>query len=287
MKKRFFVFLLALALLIQPVLAVDSSRSYSFGLSVNDSDTVEVSKGDIITLTLRLYRTDADESYTMYGMQSELRYDGSFLEVVEGTGTTFEGVQTTDIATADRYREYYMNFISMVGGATWPAETVVGTVQFRVIGDVGVSYITNEDFMVTLANGNDSYQCSSNQIMLILSTECMVKFMSNGGTPVPNQTVYFGETVAKPADPTREGYIFQGWYSDIHLSNPWDFDQDTVEGNMTLYAKWAADPNATEPTQPVRPEQPSESFPWWVLVVILAVSAVVVAMLLWYKKKQR
>ncbi|WP_394899721.1 BspA family leucine-rich repeat surface protein, partial [Clostridium tertium] len=41
-----------------------------------------------------------------------------------------------------------------------------------------------------------------------------VTFDSQGGSSVPGGTVNFDELVAKPQDPTREGYKFEGWYTD-------------------------------------------------------------------------
>lgn len=38
--------------------------------------------------------------------------------------------------------------------------------------------------------------------------------------------------------PKRRGYKLAGWYRDIDLLIPWDFEKDRVESNMTLYAKW-------------------------------------------------
>ncbi|MBW3079695.1 InlB B-repeat-containing protein [Bifidobacterium simiiventris] len=53
---------------------------------------------------------------------------------------------------------------------------------------------------------------------------------------------------AKPADPVRDGYTFEGWYTDADLTEPFVFkgesgsdgsDKPTVvEGDLTLYAKW-------------------------------------------------
>lgn len=37
----------------------------------------------------------------------------------------------------------------------------------------------------------------------------------------------------------REGWHVEGWYSDIDLTNEWDFENDPVLSNMILYAKWA------------------------------------------------
>lgn len=66
-----------------------------------------------------------------------------------------------------------------------------------------------------------------------------VTFESNGGSAVSQITdVPEGTTVAAPADPTKEGYTFAGWFVDELFATEWDFDLDTVEEDMTLYAKW-------------------------------------------------
>ena len=37
---------------------------------------------------------------------------------------------------------------------------------------------------------------------------------------------------------TKDGYTFDNWYSDEALTTAWDFDNNTVTKNVTLYAKW-------------------------------------------------
>lgn len=64
-----------------------------------------------------------------------------------------------------------------------------------------------------------------------------VIYESNGGSTVPSQTVKYNETANKPADPTRSGYTFAGWYTEEKLTNKYDF-ATPVTGNITLYAKW-------------------------------------------------
>ncbi len=66
---------------------------------------------------------------------------------------------------------------------------------------------------------------------------CKVTFDSKGGSAVSPQTVASGGKATKPADPTREGFAFTGWYSDSDASVPYDFDTP-VTGNITLYAGW-------------------------------------------------
>ncbi|MDR1299037.1 MAG: InlB B-repeat-containing protein [Oscillospiraceae bacterium] len=67
-----------------------------------------------------------------------------------------------------------------------------------------------------------------------------VTFESNGGTTVDAQTVTDGDTAAEPAEPTRAGYDFDGWYTDDGtFADEYDFAMP-VTGDFTLYAKWDA-----------------------------------------------
>ena len=50
-----------------------------------------------------------------------------------------------------------------------------------------------------------------------------ITFESNGGSSVTAITQDFGTTVTAPADPTKTGYTFAGWYSDIGLTTPYTF----------------------------------------------------------------
>ncbi len=37
---------------------------------------------------------------------------------------------------------------------------------------------------------------------------------------------------------TKNGFVFEGWYSDEGLTDKWDFKSDHVSKDLTLYAKW-------------------------------------------------
>ena len=62
-------------------------------------------------------------------------------------------------------------------------------------------------------------------------------FNSNGGSEVATQTVKNGKTVSNPENPTKTGFLFDGWYSDSELKNLFDF-ATPITGNIALYAKW-------------------------------------------------
>ncbi len=63
------------------------------------------------------------------------------------------------------------------------------------------------------------------------------------GSKVDFQTTADGKLV-KPADPTRDGYTFGGWYTDEACAQAYDFSTP-VTADLTLYAKWTK--NAVNP----------------------------------------
>lgn len=64
-----------------------------------------------------------------------------------------------------------------------------------------------------------------------------VTFNTGEGSAVDSQFVADGAKATKPADPTRDGYVFAGWYADADLKSPYDFSA-SVTKDLTLYAKW-------------------------------------------------
>ncbi len=66
-----------------------------------------------------------------------------------------------------------------------------------------------------------------------------VTFESNGGSSVATAQVYENDKLTKPANPTLDGYSFDGWYTDVALTQKYDFDSP-VTGNFTLYASYFA-----------------------------------------------
>jgi uncharacterized repeat protein (TIGR02543 family) len=66
-------------------------------------------------------------------------------------------------------------------------------------------------------------------------TQYTVTFDSNNGSEATSQKVDSGVAVAQPADPTRAGDTFLGWYTDDGAK--YNFET-TVIGDITLTAKW-------------------------------------------------
>ena len=71
-----------------------------------------------------------------------------------------------------------------------------------------------------------------------------VAFNSQMGTNVPTLTnVPYGSLIEEPTDPTKTGYIFEGWFVDEEYSRLWDFSADVVTEDLVLYAGWSVNPN--------------------------------------------
>ena len=88
---------------------------------------------------------------------------------------------------------------------------------------------------------------------LLTSETVTVTFNANGGSAVDPQTVKFGERASKPADPTRAGHTFAGWFADEALAQPFDF-ATPLESSITLYAKWTAVQGGSGGTEADKPE---------------------------------
>ena len=73
-----------------------------------------------------------------------------------------------------------------------------------------------------------------------------VSFNSNNGSAVAPQTVLHGEKASKPADPTRSGYTFDGWY---YQGEQWSFIGYVVTENMTLVAHWLDEHGGVAPEE--------------------------------------
>lgn len=69
--------------------------------------------------------------------------------------------------------------------------------------------------------------------------EYTVSFDTDGGSTVESQTVVTGNKATKPAvNPTKDGYNFKGWYKDSAYTNEFDFENDTITDNTTIYARF-------------------------------------------------
>lgn len=170
----------------------------------------------------------------------------------DGEELGFESKSTPLVSTRDG--ETYVYFTLNGAKGNWPNYTTGGGVYMYRLGDAEATevFVPSSEYanycmasVVCDEYGNLYYTNDSGHLFCVKSQAHRVKFNSQGGSSVKDQTPASGSTVSKPADPTREGYTFGGWYTDEACTEAYDFSSP-VAADMTLYAKWvkkAADNN--------------------------------------------
>ena len=86
---------------------------------------------------------------------------------------------------------------------------------------------------VFIAAGGRFTQSPGAQITGEVMGACTVTFLSDGESAAPSQ-IRANTPADQPADPTKEGYTFIGWYNG---ESEWDFETP-VTADLTLTAKW-------------------------------------------------
>lgn len=94
-------------------------------------------------------------------------------------------------------------------------------------------YLPDNDTYISIYKGWED-----EEVTVEFSREFTMTFDCMGGGSIPSQSVVEGEYFYKPANPKREGYKFDGWYSDREYNNKAVFT-DPATANVTVYAKWS------------------------------------------------
>ena len=79
--------------------------------------------------------------------------------------------------------------------------------------------------------------CSGPQTPENPTTYTLTFNMGGNGVQVESQTIEETQLPQKPADPSAQGYVFGGWYTDSACENQFDFSA-AINANTTVYAKW-------------------------------------------------
>ena len=170
----------------------------------------------------------------------------------DGEELGFESKSTPLVSTHDGKTYVYFTLNGAKGN--WPNYTTGGGVYMYRLGDAEATevFVPGSGYanycmasVVCDELGNLYYTNDSGHLFCVKSQAHRVKFDAQGGSATGDQTPASGSTVTKPADPTRDGYIFAGWYTDEACTKAYDFSA-AVTADMTLYAKWtkkAADNN--------------------------------------------
>ena len=177
------------------------------GVLAKDNTTVTISGGTIIGTV----RTRDNATVTIAG-NATLDNPIYTAKSITASGTGVSGLSST-------YEIYYSNVVNdtvVVKGST-------DTTHYKLV---------NDGYTLVAKNGN-----------LIAAREYSVTYNKNGGM-IENESNYTSYTyrigLTLPT-PTRTGYTFEGWYENAGCTGDKVTSISTTNmGNMTYYAKWAA-----------------------------------------------
>lgn len=136
----------------------------------------------------------------------------------------------------------YVNYSA--GGGVY--RYTLGDAEATQIYDAAGHYQYCDSPVIADASGNLYYINDSGTLFKLGAVESWtVAFNSNGGSACDTKFVATADgKLVKPADPTRDGYTFGGWFTDEAFTQAYDFSTP-VTADLTLYAKWTK--NAVNP----------------------------------------
>lgn len=111
----------------------------------------------------------------------------------------------------------------------------------KIDGSVLTVLSIGEVVVSATLEGDSRYESvQSNQIHLnVIEDDGMrtLKFESNGGSAVQEISTLVYNAIVQPENPTKEGYVFDGWYLDEAGTEKFNF-ANGIEKNTVVYAKW-------------------------------------------------
>lgn len=107
--------------------------------------------------------------------------------------------------------------------------------RYNIVNAGEYQVLTPQNGVFTLENITNNVELKIDGITL---NTYKIEFASNGGSGVNSiDNITHGSTIEAPDAPTRDGYTFVGWFSDIGLNNQFEFET-AITSDITLYAKW-------------------------------------------------
>ncbi len=169
-----------------------------------------------------------------YITTSEVKNEKTYYTVVPNPGATFAaetgGVKYTSLTDA---------IVAAKSGDTVTLLSKYEGEPVAIAKAITIDLAATETDSAKFTAG-EHYQKTSDGTKLTFALKTFtVTFNTNGGSAVASQTVMYNTAAAKPTDPTRSGYTFEGWYTDKALTTAYDFSTP-VTVDLELYAKWAA-----------------------------------------------
>ena len=239
-------------------LVIDGNTTYADGTDEKDGTNVFVSAGRVMT------DVQKGEVFAWAGFDENIwsipTEAGKLPSLQKGTYPDLPNLPSVDL-TIDKTPQHFTTrnigngFVVKVTSEGTLNESIEFTKEYRLhdTTDEWMSAVPNTagtyDVKITRAADGDinPFACEISEGLVLTKKRSSssgtttrtytAQFDTNGGSAVDKVKTDKNGKIERPADPTKEGYIFVGWYSDSKLTKPFDFSAE-LTANSTLYAKW-------------------------------------------------
>lgn len=178
---------------------------------------------------------------------------GSYTYMVQAFGQGFEdSIIVTSTSTIENHT---ITYAANGGSGTMSSETALKGSDYKIKANefvpqtgyefngwtAGVSASGNYQSGAEIKNITGNIILTAQWKLNQTTTEYTISYQLNGGTQAAGQAnKYTGGVEYVLKNPTRVGYTFEGWYSDITYKTKVKTIAKTSTGPITLYANWTA-----------------------------------------------
>ena len=214
---------------------VSSAEDKSVKYTIDSASSVKAS-GDIISSSSATYKStygtkeQITKNNSMTFTLSNLDLSIKISKIVMETHTnTSKGAGTIKITIGDN--ELYNATYNKANSTTYV------DYEFDVKKLKGVEYMSG-DISILMSCTVNSLYCRSYTIYYSDTTNYSVSFFDGTKeyTEYAKKVEENGKLI-RPTDPEKEGYVFAGWYTNVDLTDKYDFDSP-VKADLKLYAKF-------------------------------------------------
>lgn len=214
-------------------------------------DTLDIAHGGYVTKP-----DDPNKpGYTFYAWYKDVDYSSFF------SFTSTPITEDTNIyAKFDRNWKVYYDANGGTKGVDWENEGTVSEGFFYTY--VGNVFLPNSNIIkapegkkylgveITDSNGSTIYYRGTDSRKYTVESDFTIKYLwgditttysvvfKDGDSTIETVSVIDGNKVARPTNPEKESYRFDGWYTDTTYTTKFDFDNKTIKTDTTIYAKF-------------------------------------------------
>ena len=238
------------------VTTTDGSKTATCNVTVNpnpcatyfwffsEGDQTKNGKTNATTIFSDMFATTANQSGSLTVDGTKYSFDkrtgdptaefGKF-SIPENKAGTFYAAAITSSSSADGTRQFVLT-----------EATTEKTYQYEVVGNnttwrsVEIDNLPTGSYTMSKASGN--LRLGMIVLKLCDADYWTITFDSDGGSSVANLSVLDGTKATQPANPTKAGMYFAGWYNG---EDKYDWDT-AVTTDLSLKAKWSETPTALD-----------------------------------------